>query len=199
MQRVHNGHVRQGWILLINPTGYIVPSARTDIPSLRFSTPPPAAPAASFPKQRRVALLQCAPVSPPLVPLDLLFSASPRARERYPFVGMSCVADERAAPAHWCASLLYHSHYARLRQRRYCACSTAAQHPRAVPFSSVWKRTRRCRAAAAKQSATERDSPAAIRPPHPPLPGGTTVRRLPRSRSLAGGGRCSIRRNSPTR
>lgn len=24
MQHVHNGYVRQGWILLINPTGYIV-------------------------------------------------------------------------------------------------------------------------------------------------------------------------------
>jgi len=28
VQRLHNGHVRQGWILLINPTGYIVPPAR---------------------------------------------------------------------------------------------------------------------------------------------------------------------------
>lgn len=28
VQHVHNGYVRQGWILLINPTGYIVPSAR---------------------------------------------------------------------------------------------------------------------------------------------------------------------------
>ena len=27
-ERVHNGYVRQGWILLINPTGYIVPLAR---------------------------------------------------------------------------------------------------------------------------------------------------------------------------
>lgn len=25
---MHNGYVRQGWILLINPTGYIVPPAR---------------------------------------------------------------------------------------------------------------------------------------------------------------------------
>lgn len=29
-QRVHNGYVRQGWILLINPTGYIVPPARDE-------------------------------------------------------------------------------------------------------------------------------------------------------------------------
>lgn len=28
VQHVHNGYVRQGWILLINPTGYIVPPAR---------------------------------------------------------------------------------------------------------------------------------------------------------------------------
>lgn len=33
--RVHNGHVRQGWILLINSTGYIVPSL-VDIPCVHF-------------------------------------------------------------------------------------------------------------------------------------------------------------------
>lgn len=38
-QRVHNGYVRQGWILLINPTGYIVPSARDGHTPLR-PTPP---------------------------------------------------------------------------------------------------------------------------------------------------------------
>lgn len=82
MQRVHNGHVRQGWILLINPTGYIVPSARTDIPSLRFSTPPPRRARRFVPeaKTRRAAPV-CASVSSSRSsrPSILRFSARERA------------------------------------------------------------------------------------------------------------------------
>lgn len=88
-ERVHNGYVRQGWILLINPTGYIVPPARDGRTPLRPNH-------ATFPKQRRRSSspCRCSSATSAASFLDLLFSSvsTERAvRERCPFVGMSCV------------------------------------------------------------------------------------------------------------
>lgn len=83
---MHNGYVRQGWILLINPTGYIVP------------------PAADIPRFPPLAVREDAPLGSVSVRLSsarpfLATSYSPLLyrHERYPFVGMSCVAGYRAA------------------------------------------------------------------------------------------------------
>lgn len=132
-QRVHNGYVRQGWILLINPTGYIVPSARDGHTPLH-PTPPRSRSNEDGPLRRCASATQLrssTSYSPPF----------PRAaRERYPFVGMSCVAEYQRR---WCASLLYHSHYACLRQRRYRS-AVPRDVPR-VPFPPFEKERRRCR------------------------------------------------------
>lgn len=160
MRRIHNGYVRQGWILLINPTGYIVPSCATDIPDFSSHS-------ASFPKKRRrfsSRSCRCQPVPRP----SILRASTSGTRER----AVSFCRDElcRRARCLVCASLLYHSHYARLRQRRYWSAAAPRCFLRLEEDDVGSERTKR-------------DAP--------PLRG-TTVRRLPRSRSLAGGGRCTI-------
>jgi len=97
-ERVHNGYVRQGWILLINPTGYIVPLARDGYNPLH-PIPPRS-------RRRNEDALICVVSVYSLLPhspfLDLLFStvSTRAARERYPFVEMSCVVEYRAAGVH---------------------------------------------------------------------------------------------------
>lgn len=164
VQHVHNGYVRQDWILLINPTGYIVPLARGHTAS---SYP------VSFPKTRSSSLVhgRCSSAARSVPRPSIL---------RFYEKAVSFYRDElcrREYRAGRCASLLYHSHYARLRQRRYRSAVTVP-HGRATgllpPSESGWccGEVGRCRDA--------------LR--------GTTVRRLPRSRSFAGGGRCTIRK-----
>lgn len=159
-QRVHNGYVRQGWILLINPTGYIVPPV-ADIP--RF---PP------LRSRRRRSSWPCRCASPP-GRSSTSYSPLLHRHERYPFVGMSCVAGYRAASVR--------RYYITLIMR---ACAKGGTGPRrpARPVPSAWIRTTARR---------RRGSETPLR--------GTTVRRLPRSRSLAGGGRCPIKGDSQLR
>jgi len=103
-QRVHNGYVRQGWILLINPTGYIVPPARDGYTPLH-PTPPRSRSNEDAPLRRAGASLL---LHNPF--LDLLFSFVSTSGTR----AVSFCRDElcRRVPRRWCASLLYHSHYA---------------------------------------------------------------------------------------
>lgn len=99
--RVHNGHVRQGWILLINSTGYIVPSL-VDIPC-------------ALPPHPFVHSWRCSSSSEPRSSTfhSLLFQHQ---RESGILLSGWVVSP---STSRWCPSLLYHSHYARLRQRRY--------------------------------------------------------------------------------
>lgn len=114
---MHNGYVRQGWILLINPTGYIVPPARDGRTPLRRG-PPRSRGNEDAPLRRAGA--------PPPPFLDLLFFHA-RAPERYPFVGMSCVAARCAASAR--------RYYITLIMRACAKGGTgAARRPRAFRF-----------------------------------------------------------------
>lgn len=114
MQRVHNGYVSQGWILLINPTGYIVP-------------PAPLCPGHSFPWTLRFIVPV---VSLPAIPRPSILRF--HRHERYPFVGMSCVVEYRALLV--CVVIISLSLCA-LAPKAVPVCSPA----RLVSF--VWKRT----------------------------------------------------------
>lgn len=123
VQHVHNGYVRQGWILLINPTGYIVPPARDGHTASSYPV--------SFPKTRSSSLVhgRCSSAARSVPRPSIL---------RFYEKAVSFYRDElcrREYRAGRCASLLYHSHYARLRQRRYRSAVTVRRPAR--PVSSV--------------------------------------------------------------
>lgn len=163
MQRVHNGYVRQGWILLINPTGYIVPPARDEHTPLRPNPP----------RSRSNAPRRCA--GAPLLQhtaRSSTFYSPPFPRHESGILLSGWVVSSTVRLV--CASLLYHSHYACLRQRRYR--SVVPCDVRTFRFLCLEKND-----GEARRNGTRRSG------------------ELPwddyRSRSLAGGGRCSIRGN----
>lgn len=154
-ERVHNGYVRQGWILLINPTGYIVPLARDGYNPLH-PIPPRS-------RRRSSSSCRCTSAATQPVPRPPILLSFHKSGTR----AVSFCRDElcRRVLRRWCASLLYHSHYACLRQRRYR--SVVPRDVPHVPFHPSGKE-RRCRDMEAE---TEWDTSL----------WGTTVRRLPLS------------------
>lgn len=138
-ERVHNGYVRQGWILLINPTGYIAFLLRA-ADALRFVPTTPRH--AAFPKQRRRSSSPCQPRSQPRSSTS--YSPPFPRRERCPFVGMSCVDAEHCAAS-------VRRYYITLIMRA-CAKGGTVRRP-ARPVSTVRKRAAMPR----RGSGTKRD------------------------------------------
>lgn len=141
---MHNGYVRQGWILLINPTGYIVPPARDGHTPLR-PTPPRSRSNEDAPLRRAGA-----PLPRSSAFLDLLFSSVSTSGTR----AVSFCRDElcRRVPAPLVCVVIISLSLCVLAPKAVPVRSTARRPSR--PVSSVRKKAGRCRDVEARRNGT---------------------------------------------